>query len=64
MKLMMKSAGGSDAGINHVWVFMKDLPISTRWWSAGSRIIPSSAIGQRGRRSRMISPEIPRFRCS
>jgi len=24
MKLMMKSAGGSDAGINHVWVFMKD----------------------------------------
>ena len=24
IKLMMKSAGGSDAGINHVWVFMKD----------------------------------------
>src|SRR5258706_1112102 len=24
MKLMMKAAGGSDAGINHVWVFMKD----------------------------------------
>jgi 2-iminobutanoate/2-iminopropanoate deaminase len=24
MKLMMKAAGGDDAGINHVWVFMKD----------------------------------------
>jgi len=24
MKLLMKAAGGSDAGINHVWVFMKD----------------------------------------
>jgi 2-iminobutanoate/2-iminopropanoate deaminase len=24
MKLMMKSAGGSDSGINHAWVFMKD----------------------------------------
>jgi 2-iminobutanoate/2-iminopropanoate deaminase len=24
MKLFMKQAGGSDAGINHVWVFMKD----------------------------------------
>lgn len=24
MKLMMKAAGGSDAGINHAWVFMKD----------------------------------------
>src|SRR5262245_40593700 len=24
MKLMMKAAGGSDADINHVWVFMKD----------------------------------------
>ena len=24
MKLFMKHAGGSDAGINHVWVFMKD----------------------------------------
>lgn len=24
MKLLIKSAGGSDAGINHAWVFMKD----------------------------------------
>ena len=24
MKLMMKAAGGSDSGINHAWVFMKD----------------------------------------
>jgi 2-iminobutanoate/2-iminopropanoate deaminase len=24
MKLFMKAAGGSDAGINHAWVFMKD----------------------------------------
>jgi 2-iminobutanoate/2-iminopropanoate deaminase len=24
MKLFMKAAGGSDAGINHVWVFLKD----------------------------------------
>jgi 2-iminobutanoate/2-iminopropanoate deaminase len=24
MKLMMQSAGGTDAGINHAWVFMKD----------------------------------------
>jgi 2-iminobutanoate/2-iminopropanoate deaminase len=24
MKLFMKSAGGSEAGINHVWVFLKD----------------------------------------
>ena len=35
MKLFMKAAGGSDADINHVWVFMKDFtfqpPMVERW---------------------------------
>jgi 2-iminobutanoate/2-iminopropanoate deaminase len=35
MKLFMQAAGGSDAGINHVWVFMKDFtfqpPMVERW---------------------------------
>jgi len=31
MKLFMQQAGGSDANINHAWVFMKDFAISPRW---------------------------------
>jgi 2-iminobutanoate/2-iminopropanoate deaminase len=35
MKLFMKAAGGTDADINHVWVFMKDFtfqpPMVERW---------------------------------